>query len=655
MKRGKFLLLAITVALAVMVVAPMVVQASPELGQTIVFVQVPDDWEAPALWAWGSATGGLWDHLGWPGQPMMEDPNNPGWYFQWMPADMTGGLVNANEGTIQTGDIDLEGQPVWITVSGAGDDFTVTTEQQTTGDFPSGTTALFAYVPDGWEAPHVWAWGGAESALFETWPGTAAMRNVPGNPGWYFFHVPGDMTGGLISANDGTIQISDLALEGQPVWVTIEDAGDAFTVTNEPQTTGPIPQMYTIMFVEVPDGWDAPGVWAWGSVTGDLWADWPGEPMTQDPNNPGWYFQWIPTDMTGALINANGGDIQTSDFDLDGRPVWVTVSGEGDGRVTTDEAQTTGIFPPFAATAPVPAAAEGMVEVEAVVVYAQIPEGWENPSFWGWGGSWSSFYEGEWPGPVMSPDSDNPGWYYIFLPANVTGIIVNANEGEAQTSDISFEGSPIWIVIHDYDGNFDIHSDQQTEGAIRTSEPFLFGEEEEADRPDVGYITVRAFVPDSWENPGVWAWNDDYGSVFAGWPGQPFEERDGPWYVMQLPAWIDNIIINAAGVQTEDMEVEMGQDIWILVHGYRHSYAFHEPFDPDDVEEPEREEIVFGPAPTDDEDEEDEPAAEADEDDDGGAPVVIIIVIIAAVVAAVGACLFVILKKKKSGDAPNKN
>jgi len=524
-------------------------------------------------------------------------------------------------------------------------------------------TIIYVQVPESWETPRVWAWGPRGDA-FPAWPGGEMLPDA-NNPDWYFIHIPADKTGALISANiagtDDRVQTSDFPLDGEPIWGVVWGEGDSFDFTHEQQTVGDLPQplMLVAVFAQVPDNWDTPRAWAWGP-RGDAFPAWPGGEMQPVADNPGWYYIYLPSDKTGALVSADIAGTedreQTSDFPFDGTPVWVTISGEGEDFDYTNEQQTTGDFTAF-----LPYVAEEELTLEVVylpagVIYAFIPEHWENPRVWAWGPRGDAF--DEWPGGEMSPDPNNPGWYYAFIPDCMVGALVSADIGDderEQTSDLTFTGQTIWVTIHSYN-NFEYTTDQQTEGDVPVLEggfPFLAPEEPD-EAPDVGYITVRAFIPDTWENPGVWAWNDDYGNVFPGWPGQPFTEMDGDWHVMELPGWVNEIIINAAGVQTEDMETEMGDDIWIIVMGYRHSYLFNEAVDPHDlaalgIEEPERVEVVFGPVDDDDDDEdEDEPEPPAVvEDDDSGAPVGLIVGIVAAVVAAIGACAAVIFRKKK--------
>lgn len=82
-------------------------------------------------------------------------------------------------------------------------------------------------------------------------------------------------------------------------------------------------------------------------------------------------------------------------------------------------------------------------------------------------------------------------------------------------------------------------------------------------------VTVHARVPAGWERPGCWAWSSQTGEdVFAAWPGREMGIT-GNWYTIELPAWVDYVIINAndGTVQTGDIWVEQGRDVWFLVYG----------------------------------------------------------------------------------------
>lgn len=266
----------------------------------------------------------------------------------------------------------------------------------------------------------------------------------------------------------------------------------------------------------------------------------------------------------------------------------------------------------------------------------------------------------------MQADPNNPGWYFAHIPSDKTGALINANEGSVQTGDFPFDGAPVWVTVNE-DASFDITTDQQTDGDLPVYDgrfdfagiPAEDEVPEPVDVPDVGTIALRAQVPAAWMDPGVWAWNDGdgIGNVFGGWPGETFADTDGDWHIMHLPAWLDHIIINAigGGVQTDDIPVDVGRDIWIaILDGEGNFYISHEEFDPAELDAEdagpqlaERQAPVAIVADPPAETPAPEPAPEPA--DEGGLSVAVIIVIVVAAVVVAGAAVVVILKvvKKK--------
>ena len=58
-------------------------------------------------------------------------------------------------------------------------------------------------------------------------------------------------------------------------------------------------------------------------------------------------------------------------------------------------------------------------------------------------------------------------------------------------------------------------------------------------------MTVHAQVPADWTDPSCWAWSAPDGTnAFASWPGEALS-KDGDWYNIQVPGWINSVIINA--------------------------------------------------------------------------------------------------------------
>ena len=92
--------------------------------------------------------------------------------------------------------------------------------------------------------------------------------------------------------------------------------------------------------------------------------------------------------------------------------------------------------------------------------------------------------------------------------------------------------------------------------------------------PPIPDITVHIKVPEDWESPACWAWKDGGANASEAWPGLGLTPGQDGWYTAAVPGWIDRIIANGNGgtVQTADLEVNAGMDIWI--HVVNAEYAF---------------------------------------------------------------------------------
>lgn len=136
-------------------------------------------------------------------------------------------------------------------------------------------------------------------------------------------------------------------------------------------------------------------------------------------------------------------------------------------------------------------------------------------------------------------------------------------------------------------------------------------------------ITVSVKVPDDWIDPCLWAWSHPDGTnAFAEWPGEPLK-KDGDWYTMEVPGWINSVIVNAneGSIQTGDMSVDSGKNLWIV------------------VEDAEKYDFSY-----------EEPATEvSSSNSDGGFPYVPVIVGI-CIIAVIIVVVFISKRKKKSGE-----
>ena len=190
---------------------------------------------------------------------------------------------------------------------------------------------------------------------------------------------------------------------------------------------------------------------------------------------------------------------------------------------------------------------------ERNALYVQVPEDWENPCVWAWDSDGNNAFTA-WPGEEMETDAANDGWYYIWLPAWANHVIVNANEGSVQTEEQILDTNAAWITVSAAD-TVEISYESRTTGEAPAY---------------VEKFVVHAKVDDSWEAPCLWAWSAPDGTnAFAAWPGEALEEGEGGWLVKEIPGWVNSIIVNGneGSVQTTDISVETGKDIWLTING----------------------------------------------------------------------------------------
>ena len=281
--------------------------------------------------------------------------------------------------------------------------------------------------------------------------------------------------------------------------------------------------------VKVPDDWQNPCVWAWDEDGNNAFEAWPGEECEATPDNEGWYYVWVPDWANHVIVNANAGEVQTGELVLDGKDAWITVSDADNAEISYD-AQTTGDTPEY---------------TEKFLIHAKVDGSWENPNLWAWLAPDGTNAFEAWPGKAMTAGED--GWYTAKAPTWVNSIIINANNGDVQTEDLSIDPAEIWVTVAE-DGTAD----------------FSYTDPEKAEIPNV---TVHVKAPSDWENPNLWAWSAPDGTnAFASWPGEALEENNG-WLTKEIPGWVNSIIVNGndGSVQTSDISIETEKDVWVVV------------------------------------------------------------------------------------------
>lgn len=355
--------------------------------------------------------------------------------------------------------------------------------------------------------------------------------------------------------------------------------------------------------VKVPEGWDAPNLWAWADDGTNAFAAWPGEEM--EALTEGWYYTYVPGYVQNVIVNANQGTdaaVQTDGIVVEaGREVWIAVSQDTTVSVSY-EAQMRGEIPAY---------------VEKFVVHAYVPLSWKTVNLWAWSAPDGTNAFEAWPGAAMKEGED--GWFTGKVPTWVNSLIVNGNEGSVQTEDISIEAKELWITVYE-DLTYELSYEDPNKA--------------------VDNITVHAQIPADWEAPCCWAWSAPDGTnAFTSWPGEALT-LDGDWYTIQVPGWINSVIINGneGTVQTTDLSVEAGKSIWIVVTDAENAVVSYEEPAAEAAPVETAAETTEAPAAA------TEPASAAEEN---GSNTGVIIGVVAAVVVLGGAAVVLARKKKK--------
>ncbi len=282
--------------------------------------------------------------------------------------------------------------------------------------------------------------------------------------------------------------------------------------------------------VHVPEGWEAPSLWAWADDGTNAFAAWPGEEL--EALAEGWFYTYVPEFVENVIVSANqdtDNAVQTDALAVKaGQEVWITVAEDLTAEISY-EAQLRTEIPEY---------------VQRFVVHAYVPLSWKTANLWAWSAPDGTNAFESWPGKEMKEGQD--GWFTCKAPVWVNSLIVSGNDGDVQTEDIAIEGKELWLTVYK-DLRFD----------IRYEDPNKAVED----------VTVHVQVPADWAEPCCWAWSAPDGTnAFAAWPGEALVQ-EGDWYTIQVPGWINSVIINANGgtVQTTDLSVETGKELWITV------------------------------------------------------------------------------------------
>ena len=293
---------------------------------TLLYAQVPETWEAPHVWAFTEDGEAAYALLGWPGKAMMEDPNNEGWFYLYIPSHMDNVIINANGGSVQTDAFALTEDTLWVSISLEEESVVValSNDPLTSGESPEyvPTQYVFAYVPIDWDTAAVWAWLHPDGVnAFPNWPGEEMTLL---SDGWFRLEVPRFVNRVIInnfSTTNGQ-QTVDLEIGDETVYILIDTEAnpdgqfEAEIFAQKPVILGPS----FIITIDAPATWETPHVWSWSHPDGtNVFPSWPGEPAEYNEDTNEWFVR-LPIWANRIIINngvAGAGGEQTVDVALE--------------------------------------------------------------------------------------------------------------------------------------------------------------------------------------------------------------------------------------------------------------------------------------------------------------------------------------------------
>ena len=185
---------------------------------------------------------------------------------------------------------------------------------------------------------------------------------------------------------------------------------------------------------------------------------------------------------------------------------------------------------------------------DLITVSVKLPKAWKSATL----RTWSIASGKEESGIVLEPGQD--GWYSAAIPTDANMVTIVGGDGLLETMTNTISAKDVWIYVM---------ADGKT---CQVS----------YDGPFEATIAVRAEF-ETWTDPYCWAWNKD-GDVFDRWPGEAMEAK-GNGYIITLPCDVTGLKFSdqAAGIETGDIIVEAGWDIWIVEKAGRYACFYEKP------------------------------------------------------------------------------
>lgn len=476
---------------------------------------VPDNWGDVYLYYWNETGEEGVDYPAWPGT-QVTDPDGDGRYsLTEIPGNITHVIVNnggkRNEDK-QTNSLSIyAGRETTITVKNSYKATTTVSSEERQ------TFTVRVNVPEDWNSANLYYWNnGAEGNFGKGWPGTAMTKNEDGS---YSLEVPNQAEYVIVNSENG--QTVDLPIvSGKDVTLSLGDKNGDGKFTSGYEYAG----TFTLNVI-VPDSWVANGeninLHYWNSFNLVSGTEWPGETMTK--NADGTYSLTVPNYANYIIVN--NGSVQTSDYKLPATSANMITLEVGENKAVS------------------------VVNEATVAVDVSVPDSWGGVYLYYWN---DTGVEGvdypAWPGTAMFANGSK---YELTIPGSMTGMIVNS--GEARDA-----GNQTGTLTVPDSGNVSVEIKEICATASTISNSTVTNE--------TFKVTVQ--VPESWTANGepinLHHWKS--GGSSSEWPGVPMTKNEDGTFSLEISSENDYVIINNGAVQTSDLAVVSGKDVFIKVN-----------------------------------------------------------------------------------------
>ena len=81
-----------------------------------------------------------------------------------------------------------------------------------------------------------------------------------------------------------------------------------------------------------------------------------------------------------------------------------------------------------------------------------------------------------------------------------------------------------------------------------------------------GTVTLSVKGLSDWNKIYVYSWDSDNKPLLGEWPGSEITKKNGDWVTGAIPANLTNLVISTDGKQTQNLQIDAGKDVWVVVN-----------------------------------------------------------------------------------------